>query len=136
MPNYIAVSKVSVTGLVSKSTLHETIDEAQARVTELIELGYATSFYTSYYGEPIEWLVADLVNKTVTPDVNGHAALRDSDNWKSLRAERDRRLSACDWCVLPDKPVSQAWMDYRQALRDLPANTVDPANPVWPVEPV
>jgi len=27
------------------------------------------------------------------------------------------------------------WMDYRQALRDLPANTTDPANPDWPVKP-
>jgi hypothetical protein len=24
---------------------------------------------------------------------------------------------------------------YRQALRDLPANTVDPANPVFPTKP-
>ena len=31
--------------------------------------------------------------------------------------------------------LPQVWMDYRQALRDLPANTVDPANPIWPVKP-
>jgi hypothetical protein len=26
-------------------------------------------------------------------------------------------------------------LDYRQALRDLPANTTDPENPVWPTAP-
>ena len=31
--------------------------------------------------------------------------------------------------------VKQAWLDYRQALRDLPANTSDPSNPVWPYSP-
>jgi len=28
-----------------------------------------------------------------------------------------------------------AWAAYRQALRDLPANTADPRNPVWPIPP-
>ena len=28
-----------------------------------------------------------------------------------------------------------AWSNYRQALRDLPANTDDPANPTWPTKP-
>jgi len=31
--------------------------------------------------------------------------------------------------------VKQAWLDYRQALRDLPGNTTDPENPVWPTPP-
>jgi len=31
--------------------------------------------------------------------------------------------------------VKQAWLDYRQALRDLPANTTTPENPVWPQPP-
>jgi len=37
---------------------------------------------------------------------------------------------------LPDSPaMSDAESAYRQALRDLPANTADPANPVWPTKP-
>ena len=58
---------------------------------------------------------------------------------KDLRAERDRRLAATDWVTLKaystSTPVPEAWATYMQALRDLPANTEDPANPVWPVQP-
>lgn len=58
---------------------------------------------------------------------------------KVLRTKRDAKLSATDWIVVKSyeagEPVPQSWIDYRQALRDLPANTVDPFNPVWPQEP-
>lgn len=56
--------------------------------------------------------------------------------WTNLRAERDSRLTACDWTVLSDTPTSTAaWKTYRQQLRDLPANTTDPFNPIWPTPP-
>lgn len=61
------------------------------------------------------------------------------EQWSSLRQERDRRLSSCDWTQIPDSPLStQAkadWATYRQALRDLPAVTSDPAVPAWPTQP-
>ena len=56
--------------------------------------------------------------------------------WPELRRERNRRLSVCDWTQTMDAPVDHAaWAVYRQALRDLPANTVDPRNPQWPSPP-
>ena len=56
--------------------------------------------------------------------------------WKTLRAQRDAKLAASDWTQLADAPVdASAWADYRQALRDVPANTTDPLNPVWPASP-
>jgi len=60
--------------------------------------------------------------------------------WHSLRAERDRRLMATDKYVLPDYPISgenlQAMKDYRNDLRDLPSETVDPRLAVeWPEMP-
>ena len=56
--------------------------------------------------------------------------------WNNLRAQRNRLLSSCDWTQVPDAPVDQAaWAAYRQALRDLPDNTIDPFNPVWPQQP-
>ena len=55
--------------------------------------------------------------------------------WKQLRAERDRRLTETDWWVLPDRTATTEQLAYRQALRDLPANTSDPANPIWPTKP-
>ena len=52
-----------------------------------------------------------------------------------LRAERNRRLAETDYLALSDVTLSAEMAEYRQALRDLPANTSDPANPTWPVKP-
>ena len=53
-----------------------------------------------------------------------------------LRRKRDVILSRCDWTQVPDAPVDHAaWAVYRQELRDLPANTEDPRNVVWPTPP-
>ena len=59
---------------------------------------------------------------------------------KELRQERNKRLTQTDMYATLDYPhsnlaVQQTWFDYRQALRDLPTATEDPANPVWPVPP-
>ena len=60
-------------------------------------------------------------------------------NEELLRAERNRILTGTDWTQMPDSPLSDAkkaeWRTYRQALRDLPANTTDPRNPTWPTKP-
>ena len=52
-----------------------------------------------------------------------------------LREERNRRLAETDYLALSDVTLSTEMAEYRQALRDLPANTSDPANPTWPVKP-
>jgi len=53
----------------------------------------------------------------------------------SLRSKRNQLLAETDHLALSDHVLSAEMTAYRQALRDLPANTVDPANPVWPVKP-
>lgn len=56
--------------------------------------------------------------------------------WARIRAERNNLLAQSDWTVLSDSPTSTAaWKAYRQALRDLPANTTDPTAPDWPTPP-
>ena len=56
-----------------------------------------------------------------------------------FRFERNCRLEMTDWTVLPDSPLSDSkiaeYKTYRQALRDLPANTTDYTNPTYPIEP-
>jgi hypothetical protein len=52
-----------------------------------------------------------------------------------LREERNRRLAETDYVALTDATLSEEMRTYRQALRDLPANTSDLANPTWPVKP-
>lgn len=56
--------------------------------------------------------------------------------WKRMRSRRTQLLAASDWTQAADAPVDRAaWAAYRQALRDLPANTADPRNPAWPIPP-
>lgn len=56
--------------------------------------------------------------------------------WDRLRLRRDRELAESDWTQLPDTPVNaKKWSEYRQKLRDLPANTDDPRLAVWPQQP-
>ena len=56
--------------------------------------------------------------------------------WSYLRSKRTGLLMQCDWTQVSDAPVDQAaWASYRQALRDMPQNTTDPSNPVWPNPP-
>lgn len=67
---------------------------------------------------------------------DSYEATRVDRQWVSLRKQRDLRLAESDWTQVADAPVDQAaWSTYRQALRDLPSNTVDPFNPVWPTKP-
>jgi len=57
--------------------------------------------------------------------------------WKEVRSERDQSLEETDWRALKDRTMSQAWKDYRTALRDLPQenDTANDAADNWPVMP-
>ena len=75
--------------------------------------------------------------------------LRPVEALKKLRENRDEKLKQTDQYSLPDFPhkseeVKQAWLTYRQALRDLPANSPDASfdlntgkliGVTWPVPP-
>ena len=62
-----------------------------------------------------------------------------SDLFKILRETRDLLLNQSDWTRMDDNQLSSdkkaEWTTYRQALRDLPANTADPSNPTYPTKP-
>lgn len=57
--------------------------------------------------------------------------------WDQIRLQRDRLLTASDWVVLKDTNIQneQAWLDYRQALRDLPQTFSNPDEVIWPTKP-
>lgn len=55
--------------------------------------------------------------------------------WELIRNRRNSLLSETDWMGNSDVTMTDAWKTYRQALRDLPANTSDPDNPSWPTPP-
>ena len=58
-------------------------------------------------------------------------------SWIQVRNARDNALAQTDWRAVKDRTMSQAWKDYRTALRDLPQD-YDSANDAadnWPVMP-
>ena len=56
---------------------------------------------------------------------NFHPLFPNANNdqkWEQVRLWRNVQLNQTDWTQLPDAPVDKnAWAEYRQALRDLPA---------------
>jgi hypothetical protein len=74
-----------------------------------------------------------------TIDAFDSASAVSSNQFYALRVARDALLYGCDWTALSSAPLSAAeveeWATYRQALRDLPAQTTDILNPPWPTAP-
>ena len=58
-----------------------------------------------------------------------------NEQMAEIRVKRNRLLAETDYLALADSTLTDEMRTYRQALRDLPANTTDPANPVWPTKP-
>jgi hypothetical protein len=70
------------------------------------------------------------------------AELQSTEPIRLLKEERNRRIAESDWRFLSDQTPSSAWIDYRQALRDLPANSTPEldengqlTNITWPEKP-
>ena len=70
------------------------------------------------------------------------AELQAAEPMRLLRRERNRLLQETDWRFRSDLTPSQAWIDYCQALRDLPANSEPQLNEngqltnvTWPEKP-
>ena len=81
----------------------------------------------------------DYCNPPLTDEQKATLEKRFKDEYDliALRDQRNLKLKSCDWTQgadVPDK-IKTAWATYRQALRDLPANTSDQANPTWPTKP-
>jgi len=53
-----------------------------------------------------------------------------------VRQERNYLLRETDWMMFSDTDSpSQAWLDYRQALRDIPEQSGFPTSVTWPTKP-
>jgi hypothetical protein len=53
----------------------------------------------------------------------------------SVRNERNRLLSETDWRFRSDMNPTQSWVDYCQALRDVPSQDGFPWAVQWPTKP-
>lgn len=84
------------------------------------------------------WVVDDVAKTVVNDQAQADADALES-SWDRLRMERNSLLVSSDWTQHNDSPLADAaktnWLVHRKELRDLPANTPDPADPTWPVAP-
>lgn len=59
--------------------------------------------------------------------------------WDVVREKRNGLLQDSDWTQLVDCPLNAeqvtAWATYRQQLRNIPQQGVEPENVVWPTKP-
>jgi hypothetical protein len=75
----------------------------------------------SYSG--LNWLDIDIDKPSEEQIQAKIAELQAAEPMRLLRIERDRLIQQTDWWVLPDRTATPAQLEYRQALRDLPANS-------------
>lgn len=94
----------------------------------------------------VEVATGNILQPTLTTEQkNQFEALKVSE-WPKmkLRARRNKLLEQCDYMGNSDYPMTDAWKTYRQALRDLPANSPSASintttgkleNVTWPTKP-
>ena len=92
----------------------------------------------------LNWLDSSQTKPTETEVNSKISELDNAEPMRLLRIERDIRIAKTDWRMLPDQTPSDDWINYRQALRDLPASAtpklgsdyeLDLTSVTWPTEP-
>ena len=94
-------------------------------------------WYTKYVlGPTFIDTVVDGVTTTALEHETAYKAQKDAEQAKNVRATRDAKLAECDWTQVADAPVDKTvWATYRQALRDVTAQTGFPWTVEWPDKP-
>jgi hypothetical protein len=89
-------------------------------------------WYTKYILGPV---FTDTEDTTAAEQEAAYKASKDAEQAKSVRTSRDDKLTETDWRFRSDMTPSQAWKDYCQALRDIPAQAGFPWTITWPDAP-
>ena len=78
-----------------------------------------------------KWSISEMDDET--------KAAMDAQQAEAVRSTRNTKIAQCDWTQLDDTPITNAkkleWATYRQALRDVPAQTGFPWDITWPEKP-
>lgn len=83
---------------------------------EIVQIPYTTEEQAEYDTKKASW-----------------AAGANDRKAAEVRAERNTKLAATDWTQITDATADKAtWATYRQALRDIPAQTGFPWTITWP----
>jgi len=81
-----------------------------ANSTEIAPPVFDTSTHTCFF-DGADWVITEISTPEPIPSMD------------QLRQQRNQLLAQTDWRFRSDLTPSQAWIDYCQALRDLPANS-------------
>jgi hypothetical protein len=92
--------------------------------------------YQTAFRDGVEEVNGKWYTKYSVADMNDEAkAAADTNQATNVRNERNRKLSETDWRFRSDLTPSQEWIDYCQALRDVPAQEGFPWDVTWPTQP-
>jgi hypothetical protein len=90
-------------------------------------------WYTKYILGPV---FTDTAESTAVQQETAYKILKDAEQTKVIRTQRDQLLKDSDWTQVADAPVDkQAWATYRQALRDVTQQSGFPWTINWPAKP-
>ena len=98
-------------------------------------------WFTKFIAGPVFTDTTDEEGNVTTAADNeaAYKATVDANAGTSVRAERDKKLTASDWTQMADSPLASykktEWATYRQGLRDLPTASGFPHTMTWPEEP-
>lgn len=118
-----------VAGISTRNTRSDEVPEGTIDITDI-------EIPEDVKKNPQNWTFENGAFREFTEQEKADNDFPDEVYWNKLRNERNELLEKSDWTQVPDAPVdASVWAVYRQALRDLPNNTDDPRNPVWPTKP-
>lgn len=102
-----------------------------ANSTEVAPTDIPEGYFAKWNGS--EWGFESIPEPEPTPEPEPEPPL----TWDQIRSQRNYLLSQTDWIFAPDVTLKnkEAWLTYRQALRDVPQSFTTPEEVVWPIKP-
>jgi hypothetical protein len=93
--------------------------------------------YQTAFRDGVEQIEGKWYTKYSVADMDAdQIAAKDAEQATAIRSQRTQMLKDSDWTQLVDSPVDHAaWFEYRQALRDITAQSGFPWDIEWPVAP-
>lgn len=100
---------------------------------------YAWTIEADNYNSLI-WYPQNSISKPAESELRAYDAEVSLElRWDVVKHKRNKLLAFCDWTQMTDSPLSSevktAWASYRQQLRDIPQQGVEPEQVIWPVTP-
>ena len=122
------------------------LEGPQATPTNVYEFSYRAGveqqadgkWYTKYALGPVfeDYTKEDGTVVTAAEAEAAYRAMKDAEQAKAVRNDRNTKLAECDWTQLADSTADKAaWATYRQALRDITTQAGFPWTIDWPVAP-